>query len=71
MMVTEDQKWIYEHFSDLVEKYAGKYISVAGGGIVAVGESAKEVDTAARAKYPTIIPSILRVPSKEDFECLL
>ena len=31
-MVTEDQKWIYEHFSDLVEKYAGKYISVAGGG---------------------------------------
>jgi len=31
-MLTEDQKWIYEHFSELVDKYAGKYISVAGGG---------------------------------------
>lgn len=71
MMLTEDQKWIYEHFSELVEKYAGKYISVAGGSIVAVGESAKEVDNAARAKYPSVIPSVLRVPSKEDFECLL
>jgi len=28
-MLTEDQKWIYEHFSELVDKYAGKYISVA------------------------------------------
>lgn len=70
-MLTEDQKWIYEHFSELVDKYAGKYISVAAGGIVAVGNSAKEVDSAARAKYPTIIPSILRIPRKEDFECLL
>ncbi len=71
MTLTEDQKYIYDHFGELVDKYAGKYISVAGGGIVAVGESAKEVDKAARAKYPTITPSILRVPSKEDFECLL
>jgi len=31
-MLTEDQKWIHEHFSELVDKYAGKYISVAGGG---------------------------------------
>ena len=70
-MLTEDQKWIYEHFSELVDRYAGKYISVAAGGIVAVGSSAKEVDNAARAKYPAITPSILRIPRKEDFECLL
>lgn len=70
-MLTDDQKWIYEHFSELVNKYAGKYISVAGGQVVAVGDSVKEVDDAARAKYPTIIPSVLRVPREEDFECLL
>ena len=68
-MLTEDQKWIYEHFSELVDKYAGKYVSVAGGGVVAVGDSVKEVDDAARAKYPTITPSVLRIPREEDFAC--
>jgi hypothetical protein len=70
-MLTEDQKWIHEHFSELINKYAGKYVSVAGGDLVAVGDSAKEVDDAARAKYPTVIPSVLRVPREDDFECLL
>jgi len=70
-MVSKDQKWIYEHFNELVNKYAGKYVSVAGGELVAVGDSVKEVDNAARAKHPTVIPSILRVPREEDFECLL
>jgi len=70
-MLTEDQKWIYDHFSELVDKYSGKYISVASGEVVAVGDSVKEVDKAAREKYPTIIPSVLRVPREEDFECLL
>ncbi|MCK4390927.1 MAG: hypothetical protein KAV83_11910 [Desulfobacterales bacterium] len=70
-MLTEDQKWIYEHFGELVDKYAGKYVSVAGGDLVAVGDSVKEVDDAARAKYPKVVPSVLRVPQEEDFECLL
>ena len=70
-MLTEDQKWIYDHFSELVNKYSGKYISVASGEVVAVGDSVKEVDKAAREKYPAIIPSVLRVPREEDFECLL
>jgi hypothetical protein len=70
-MLTEDQKWIYDHFSELVNKYSGKYISVASGEVVAVGDSVKGVDKAAREKYPTIIPSVLRVPREEDFECLL
>jgi len=70
-MLTADQKWIYEHFDELVDKYAGRYVSVAGGELVAVGDSAKEVDDAARKKYPAVIPSVLRVPRAEDFQCLL
>jgi len=70
-MLTEDQKWIHEHFTELVERYAGKYVSVARGELVAVGDSVKDVDEAARAKYPDIVPSVLRVPREEDFECLL
>ena len=36
-----------------------------------MGDSAKVVDDVARAKYPMVMPSILRVPKEEDFECLL
>lgn len=70
-MLTENQNWIQEHFGELVERYAGKYVSVAGGGLVAIGDSVREVDQAARAKYPDVVPSVLRVPKEEDFECLL
>jgi len=70
-MLTEDQKWIQEHFGELVAKYAGQYVSVAGGELVAVGDSVRDVDEAARAKYPDVVPSVLRVPKEEDFECLL
>jgi uncharacterized protein (DUF1330 family) len=70
-MLTENQKWIQEYFEELVEKYGGKYVSVAGGELVAVGDSVSDVDEAARAKYPDVVPSVLRVPKQEDFECLL
>ncbi|MDI6791791.1 MAG: DUF5678 domain-containing protein [bacterium] len=70
-MLTKDQEWIHEHFAELVEKYGGKYVSVAMEELVAVGDSAKEVDNTARKKYPRTIPSVLRVPKEEDFECIL
>lgn len=69
--MTKDQKWIHEHFEDLVEKYAGKYVAVANGELVAVGETAREVETKAREKYSKIIPSVLLVPREEDFICAL
>lgn len=69
-MLTEDQSWVHEHFDDLVDKYAGKYISVAGGELAAVADSVKGVTDAARAKHPGVMPSILRIPTEENFECL-
>ena len=67
----DDEKWVHKHFSELVEKYAGKYVAVTKDGIVAVSDSAKEVKEIAQKKYPNTIPSILRVPREEDFLCLL
>ena len=69
--MSNDQEWIREHFSELVEEYAGKYIAVAGGELVAVGNSLKEVHEIALEKYPHIVPSILRVPREEDLVCAL
>ena len=34
----KDDRWIVEHFSELVTKYAGKYVAVVNETLVAVGE---------------------------------
>ena len=67
----KDDLWIIEHFSELVTKYAGKYIAVVNQKLVAVGESGIEVEAQARKIQPDKMPSVLRVPREEDMACLL
>ena len=67
----KDDIWIIEHFSDLVNKYAGKYIAVVNEKLIAVGESGTEVESKAREIQPHKVPSVLRVPREEDMACLL
>ena len=67
----EDDLWIVVHFSELVTKYAGKYIAVVDQELAAVGESGTEVESKARKIQPRKIPFVLRVPRKEDMACLL
>lgn len=67
----KDDLWVVEHFSELVTKYAGKYVAVVNEALVAVGESAKEVEDKARQSAPDKMPSVLRVPREEDMACLL
>ncbi len=67
----KDDLWIVEHFSELVTKYAGKYVAVVNEQLVAVGDSRRDVETKARTVEPEKIPSVLRVPREEDMVCLL
>lgn len=67
----KDDLWVVEHFSELVTQYAGKYVAVVNEALVAVGESAKEVEDRARQVAPDKMPSVLRVPREEDMACLL
>jgi hypothetical protein len=71
VVMDQDDLWIVEHFSELVTKYAGKYIAVVDQKLVAVGESGVEVENEARKIQPHKIPSVLRVPREEDMACLL
>ncbi|MEK6676022.1 MAG: DUF5678 domain-containing protein [Planctomycetota bacterium] len=43
-----DFKWLAEHSLEIFEKYAGKWIAVSGSKVVAVGDTATEVDKLAR-----------------------
>jgi hypothetical protein len=67
----KDDLWIVEHFSELVTKYAGKYVAVVNETLVAVGDSRREVESTAREIEPSKIPSVLRIPREEDMACLL
>ena len=67
----KDDLWIVEHFSELVTKYAGKYVAVVNEALVAVGDSRKEVDEKARAIAPDKMPYVMRIPREEDMVCLL
>lgn len=69
--MNKDDLWVVEHFSELVTKYAGKYVSVVNETLVAVGDSRKEVEEKARAIAPDKIPSVMRIPREEDMACLL
>ena len=67
----KDDLWIVEHFSELVTKYAGKYIAVVDQALVAVGESGVEVEAKALKIQPHKIPSVLRIPREEYMTCLV
>jgi len=67
----KNDRWIVDHFSEMVEKYAGKFIAVVNEQLVAVGDSRAEVEEKSRGVEPEKIPSILRVPREEDMACLL
>ncbi len=56
----KDDLWIVEHFSELVDKYAGKAIAVVNEQLVAVAENEFDVELMAKEKYPDKIPSVLR-----------
>ena len=53
----KDDRWIVEHFSELVTKYAGKYVAVVNQQLVAVGASGAEVETEARKIHLNMLPS--------------
>ena len=67
----KDDLWIVEHFSELVDKYAGKYVAVVNEELVAVGDDGKEVENKAREIEPHKIPSVLLIPREEEMACLL
>ena len=53
----KDDLWVVEHFSELVTKYAGKYVAVVHETLMAVGASRREVEVKAHALEPHKIRS--------------
>ncbi|MDI6788659.1 MAG: DUF5678 domain-containing protein [Planctomycetota bacterium] len=69
--LNEDDVWIREHFEELVEKYEGKYVAVVDEKIAGVADTRIEAENMALKQNPDKLPSVIIIPHKEDFECLL
>ena len=66
----QDDEWIRQHFEELVDKYAGRYVLVEGGEVFPV-DDVRRVEAKARRKHPGVIPIGMPVPRPEDFQCAL
>jgi hypothetical protein len=69
--LTKEDRWISEHFEELVDTYAGRYVAVVGEKVVSVGSTLRKVSDEARKKYPSRQPTILPVPRPQDFISVL
>lgn len=69
--MSRSNRWIIKNFSKLVTRYGGRCIAIIKNKVVAVGNNEKNVEEAARKKYPTIMPSVLRVPKPKELVCVL
>ncbi len=51
-MSSTDFAWLVDHGPEIFEKYAGKWIAVADGKVIGVGETATEAAERAREAAP-------------------
>jgi len=66
-----DHQWIRDHFEELIEKHAGKYVGVLDERILLVSEDRVDIDRLAQKEFPGRLPSVILVPFREDFNCIL
>ena len=68
--VVNNDRWLTEHFEELVDKYAGEFLVVAEGQIYR-GGTPSQLREKAQAEHPHTILLGIRVPRPEDFLCAL
>jgi hypothetical protein len=64
-------RWVAEHFDELVRNHAGKYIAVHRNELVAVGNSYAEVWAEVKKRRLEEPPLTMQVPGIEDLEAIL
>lgn len=65
------QRWITEHFEELVTRYGGHYIAVAGEQVLAVALTPLEALEKAKRLATEEEISLVKVPREEELVCIL
>jgi len=69
--MNQSQKWITKHFEELVSRYGGKYIGVAGRQVVGYAFTPKEAMRQARKLVKGEVVSPPKVSTEEELVCIL
>jgi len=65
-MIEQDFAWLTEHSPDLVRDYAGKWVAVAEGKVIGVGDTATEAAEHAQEDVPPGTFVLERVEADAD-----
>jgi len=66
-----DDRWIREHFEELVKSYGGRFVAVANQRVSGVDRTALGAERKSLKRYPKILPSVFHVPDPKDLLCAL
>lgn len=64
-------RWVAKHLDEMSRKHPGRFIAVYRGRLVAVGDSHREVYSAAEKLGIVEPPLTMQVPTLEDVEAIL
>lgn len=67
-VLQEHDRWLAEHFDELIDRYPGKIVAVMNGEIVAIGDSYKEVYSPFQNQNLAWMPLAIRVPHPDDLQ---
>ena len=65
MLMSHEIEWINKHQKE-VSKYIGKWVAITSSGIVASGESIKEIRVQLSEKRIEEQPLIMKIPRKDE-----
>ena len=68
-----NDRWLREHFEEIVDKYAGRYILIGNNKILYTDTDGtpRQILNKCKTKHPGIVPLFFRVPLPSDFVCAL
>lgn len=69
-ILEEDDRWLADHYDELIDQYAGKVIAIENGQIIAIGDSWEEIRHQLPETTSGVMPHVIDVPFPEQLENL-
>ncbi|MER3433045.1 MAG: hypothetical protein C4288_06335 [Leptolyngbya sp. ERB_1_1] len=69
-MMEEDDRWLSEHFDELIDQYPGKIVAIKDSQLVGVGDTAAEVCRPFREAGEKVMPLVVAIPFATEWDNL-
>jgi len=69
----KNDEYFSKHFNQLVKKYGGEWIVIAGGRKIGIGDKSqlKALVDQARKRFPKDTPLVSPIPREDEIQCIL